>query len=137
MEPWIFKHPALPDVLMTDTKIYYQYHRTAQYPEEGVDFIRSHVVDYGKDPAVISRRIQADYDWYNEHREELYEKYGRTWLAINNQRIICYDGSDENLDYELEDVLPRTSYLSILCTQRGSYPLIAMIPSGIDIDMKE
>ena len=137
MEPWIIDDPMVPGAKMIDSKIYYQHHRTARYPEEGIDFVRAHVVDYGKDPKTVGKYMQADFDWYAEHHKEIYKKYGaHRWYAINNQHLICMAPYIDDFQYELEDILPQNSYLLVYCEQESLHPLKVYTPYDIHINIK-
>ena len=136
MEPWIVDDPALPGTKMIDSKIYYQYHRTAQYPEEGIDFVRSHVVDYGNDLETIRCHMQADLDWYIKNREKIDKKYDSGVIAINNKRIICSAPFIDDLWYELDDIINRNSYLIVCCHPVGRLCMKYAWPCDLDLDTR-
>ena len=137
MKPWIVKGTENRPVRIIDDKVYYKYYSTAKYPG-GIDFIRSHVIDYGKDLVEIERYIQADIDWYNENHKAIDRKYGG-WIAINNKRVICNTTTPEELDCVLEDILPRTSYLTVLCgyTTNDNITAMYVVPPGLNLNFGE
>lgn len=41
------------------------------------------------------KKQRLDYDWFMENRESLYNRYGKSYLAIKNKKVLASYGSFE------------------------------------------